>query len=77
MKTLEKNGYISIIEEKVNRNPFVHKTIKRDEKLTLTDEQQEVYNTVEFMIDNEEYMEFLLYGVTGSRKNRDIYAINK
>lgn len=77
MKTLEKNGYISIIEEKVNRNPFIHKTIKRDGKLILTDDQQEVYNTVEFMIDNEEYMEFLLYGITGSRKNRNIYAINK
>lgn len=74
MKTLEKNGYIQIIEEKVNRNPFIHKKITRDKKLKLNEEQKQVYDTVEFMIDNEEYAEFLLHGITGSRKNRSIYA---
>ncbi len=68
MKTLEKNGYIQIIEEKVNRNPFIHKKIKRDKKLKLNKEQQDVYDTVEFMIDNEEFSEFLLHGITGSGK---------
>ena len=77
MKTLEKNGYILIVEEMVDRNPFINKNIKRDKNLKLTESQQEVYDTIEFMIDNNEYMEFLLHGVTGSRKNRSIYAINK
>ena len=61
MKTLEKNGYIEIIEEKVERNPFIHKKIKRDEKLKLTDEQQEVFDTINFMIENNEFSEFLLH----------------
>ena len=61
----------------VDRNPFINKNIKRDKNLKLTESQQEVYDTIEFMIDNNEYMEFLLHGITGSRKNRSIYAINK
>lgn len=72
IKTLEKNGYVSILEEKVNRNPFLHKVIKKDEKLTLNKEQQDVFDTISFMIDNEEYAEFLLHGVTGSGKT-EIY----
>lgn len=71
MKTLEKNGYIEIIEEKVDRNPFIHKKIKRDEKLKLTKEQKEVFDTVNFMIENEEFAEFLLhrsYWISGKQK---------
>jgi len=68
MKTLEKNGYIKIVEEQVDRNPFVHKNIARDEKLELNDEQQSVYDQIEFMVDNEEFAEFLLKGITGSGK---------
>ncbi len=25
IKTLEKNGYIEIVEKKIERNPFIHK----------------------------------------------------
>lgn len=63
IKTLEKNGYIEIVEEKVNRNPFAHKEINRDNPLKLTDEQQMAYDK----ISKENYKEFLIYGVTGSR----------
>lgn len=63
IKTLEKNGYIEIAEEKVNRNPFAHKEINRDNPLKLTDEQQMAYDK----ISKENYKEFLIYGVTGSR----------
>lgn len=69
MKTLEKNGYIKFVYEKVERNPFVHKKIVRDSKLDLNDEQQSVYDQVEFMLENEEFSEFLLRGITGSREN--------
>jgi len=65
IKTLEKNGYIEIIEEKVVRNPFRNKNIKKDKALKLTDEQQIAYNK----ISKADYKEFLIYGVTGSRKN--------
>ena len=73
IKTLEKNGYIEIIEEKVERNPFVNKNIKKDKPLKLTDEQQFAYD----QISNSKYKEFLIYGVTGSRKNRSVSTINK
>lgn len=63
IKTLEKNGYIEIIEQKVERNPFVNKNIKPDRPYKLTDEQQFAYDR----ISNSKYKEFLIYGVTGSR----------
>ncbi|MBP3464477.1 MAG: hypothetical protein J6K45_08430 [Clostridia bacterium] len=74
MKTLEKNGYIKIIYEKVERNPFIHKKVMRDDKLELNDEQKSIYDQVEFMLENEEFSEFLLRGITGSRENRSIFA---
>ena len=73
IKTLEKNGYIEIVKEKVERNPFAHKNITRDKSLKLTEEQQIAYNK----ISSSKYKEFLIYGVTGSRKNRNIFAINR
>lgn len=76
-KVLEKNGYIEIIEQKIERNPFLNKKIQRDKSLILTSEQKEAYEEVYSSIAQEKYKEFLLYGVTGSRKNRSIFAINK
>ncbi len=73
IKTLEKNGYIEIIKEKIERNPFAHKDIKKDKKLKLTEEQQYAYDK----ISNSKYKEFLIYGVTGSRENRNIFTINR
>ena len=70
INTLEKNGYIEIIEEKIERNPFIHKEIKRDKPLKLTEEQQYAYKK----ISSSKFKEFLIYGVTGSRKNRNIFA---
>lgn len=68
MSTLEKKELIKFVYEKIERNPFIHKKISRDEKLVLNEEQQSVYDQVEFMIENEEFTEFLLKGVTGSGK---------
>ena len=67
--TLEKNGYIEIVEEKIERNPFEYKNVKRDTPLKLTDEQQEAYGKVAKSINENRFEQFLLYGVTGSRKN--------
>lgn len=73
LKTLEKNGYIEIIEKEIERNPFIHKVVEKSQNLVLTDEQQEAFERVSACIQFEEYDEFLLFGVTGSRKNRNIY----
>lgn len=65
LNTLVKNEYIEIVEEKVQRNPFVHKEVKRDKPLKLTEEQKIAYEK----ISKSKYKEFLIYGVTGSREN--------
>ena len=72
MKTLEKNGYIKFKEEKIERNPLVHKNINRDKKLQLNEEQKSAYDQIEFVLENGEFAEFLLHGVTGSGKT-EIY----
>ena len=68
LKTLEKNGYIEIVEQKVSRDIFKNREIKRDKPLKLTEEQQKAFN----IIDNSKFDEFLIYGVTGSGKT-EIY----
>lgn len=68
-KTLEKNGYIEIIEKPIERNPFINKKVQKDSDLQLNEEQQYAYNKINESIVNNEYNEFLLYGVTGSREN--------
>lgn len=73
IKTLEKNEYIEIENERIRRNPFEHKEIKKDKPLPLTEEQKIAYDK----ISTSNYKEFLIYGVTGSRKNRNIFAINR
>lgn len=68
VKTLEKNGYIEIIEKKVERNPLANKEIEKTQNLQLTEEQENAFIKVKEKIYNNEYKEFLLYGVTGSGK---------
>ena len=63
INTLIKNEYIEIKQEKVERNPFIHKDVKKDKALKLTQEQQNAYNKI---VDSK-FKEFLIYGVTGSR----------
>lgn len=72
IKTLEKNGFIEIAEQKVTRNPFKDRTITRDSKLELTEEQKNAFNKIK----DSKFNEFLIYGVTGSRENRNIFTIN-
>ena len=72
VKTLEKNGYVEIVEKKVERNPLANKQIVRTENLELTEEQQIAYNKVKESIVQNRYEEFLLFGITGSGKT-EIY----
>ena len=69
VNTLCKNGYLEIIEKKVERDPFEFKDIQRTEKLKLTKEQQEAFDTISDSMDDMLFSEFLIFGVTGSRKN--------
>lgn len=68
VNTLIKNGYLEIVEQKVERNPLETKNIENTSNLKLTQEQQEAFDKVSASIDYNEYEEFLLYGVTGSGK---------
>lgn len=76
INTLEKNGYVEIIEKQVERNPFMHKVIKQDTNLKLTEEQQNAYEQITNSMNKKEFKKFLIYGVTGSRKNGNIFTIN-
>ena len=77
IKTLEKNGYIEIVEKKVERNPFIHKVVEKSEKLKFTEEQEKAYKQIEEALEDEMHSKFLIYGVTGSRENRDIFTANR
>lgn len=77
INTLEKNGYIEIIEKQVERNPFINKNVKKDNDLELTDEQKKAYTEIVKSMNNNEFKEFLIYGVTGSRKDRNLFTTNK
>ncbi len=63
INTLVKNGYIEVFKQKIERDPFAKKIIKKDEKLKLTKEQEEAFKKISI----NEYKEFLLFGITGSR----------
>lgn len=67
IKTLQKNGYLEIVEKEVSRNPFKSKEIPKTENLPLTKEQQKAMNKIEGQINDKSFKEFLIHGVTGSR----------
>ncbi len=69
VNTLIKNGYLEIVEKKLERNPLEGKKITKTTDLKLTQEQKNAFSKVAKQIDNSLFKEFLLYGVTGSRKN--------
>ena len=71
-KTLEKNGYIEIVEKQIERNPFINKNIEKDEKKVLNDEQKKCFDGINFFIQNDEYSSNLIFGITGSGKT-EIY----
>lgn len=68
-KTLEKKGYIEISEKQIARNPFGNKKIERDKPKKLNTEQKKAYDAISFCIENNEFTQSLIYGITGSRKN--------
>ena len=77
INTLEKNGYLEIVEKQVQRNPFINKNVQKTVDLELTEQQKLAYDTVLDTINKDEFKEFLIYGITGSRENRNIFTIDK
>ena len=75
IKTLEKNGLIEIVPKPVERNPFLHKVIQQTEKLVFTKEQQNAFDAI--YEKKDEYGKYLIFGITGSRKNRNLFTINR
>ena len=69
---MEKNGYIYIREEKIDRNPLGNKIVNRDAPKKLNLEQQNCYNTIAKDIDDNNYNTHLVFGITGSGKT-EIY----
>ncbi len=72
VKNLKKKGYLKINAEKVLRNPFINHVAQKKSTIKLTDEQKRVISS----IDINEHNKYLIYGVTGSRKNWSLFAIN-
>ena len=68
VKTLAKKGLLDIFDKEVRRDPLFDSKLPSPLKLTLTDEQAEVISRIEKSIGRDEYMAFLLHGVTGSGK---------
>lgn len=76
VNTLIKNGYLEVVERKVERNPLALKSLEKTVPLKLTEEQEVAYKKVEKTIEEKKNKKFLLYGVTGSRQNRNLFTIN-
>lgn len=76
LKTLEKNGMIEIVEKPIERNPFFHKNVERDEPKELTDEQKNCFFGIAEDIEFNQFSKNLIFGITGSRQNGNLFAIN-
>ena len=50
---------------------------EKKKEIVLNEEQQQVYDKFKSIVKEEVFSEELLYGVTGSRKNRNIFKNNK
>ncbi len=74
VNTLRKNGYLEIIEQKMERNPLDRKDVEKIkntekvEKHKLTEEQEIAYQEIAQKMEERSYQSFLLYGITGSGK---------
>ena len=62
---------------KENEKKLNNKEKEKKKGIVLNEEQQEVYDKFKSIVKEEVFSEELLYGVTGSRKNRNIFKNNK
>ena len=77
VKFEEYNFWDEELEEEEKRAKESKEKSGKKTEIVLNEEQQEVYDKFKSIIDEEVFSEELLYGVTGSRKNRDIFKNNQ
>lgn len=68
LKTLEKNGYIKLEKVKVEDDLIEDMSIEKTYPLVPTDEQKNAIDVLSKHVEEEEYKESLLFGITGSGK---------
>lgn len=68
VKALADKGYIAIMDMEVYRDPYQDRNFTPTTPFTLTDEQQQVYNSIISRINKQEKGEYLIHGITGSGK---------
>ena len=76
LKLLEKKGYIKRKEEQIRRNPFINKHITRDMPKILNEEQEKCFNKISKDIHESKFSCNLIYGVTGSREDGNLFEID-
>lgn len=77
VKFEEYNFWDEELEEEEKRAKESKEKLGKKTEIVLNEEQQEIYDKFKSIIDEEVFSEELLYGVTGSRKNRNIFKNNK
>jgi len=68
LKNMENKGYISFIEEPVERNPVGELDVVVTEPKTPTSEQKKALDVIREKIESGAFHEILLHGITGSGK---------
>lgn len=68
VKALSDKGYIAIMDMEVYRDPYQDRNFTPSTPFKLTDEQQQVYNSIIRRINQREKGEYLIHGITGSGK---------
>lgn len=75
-KTMEKNGLLEIVEKPIERNPFATKKIEPDSPRNLSQEQKNCFDGIAEDIETNQFSKNLIFGITGSRQNRNLFTIN-
>ena len=69
LKSLEKNGILSLEEQEVFRRPDISE-VEPEKSPILSSEQQSVFNAMSVLLEQDTPTAALLYGVTGSGKTQ-------
>lgn len=68
VNSLQEKGYIKIVDEEVERDPFVNSSFKSFPKLVPNKEQQLAIDKIGTCIDKNKNSNYLIHGITGSGK---------
>lgn len=68
IKEAEKQGWLTITEQEIYRDPYKERYFERTEPLKLTSQQELAYQKTRRAMDEKQATTFLLEGITGSGK---------